>query len=129
MVLQNLLSDVSMDTNCPDSWHCDYVVDGLFPVRTLAAIVGDKWAEHSSIPTIRQRLLPQKVNVFLWRAQRDFLPCYLQLAVRRLNIPSLLCPLCSVECESTYHALLRCDVVAKVWRIVVKWCGVQRLFL
>lgn len=114
VVLQNLLSTVSMKTHQQDSWLCDYVVDGSFSMRRLRAILDDKLAEHSLIPTIRQRLLPQKVNVFLWRARRDFLPCYLQLAMRRLNVPSLLCPLCSVDCQSTKYALLRCTVLAKV---------------
>lgn len=122
-------ASVLLESHIQDTWHCDYVIDGVFPVRTIACTLDDLVSDHSLIETIRQRLLVQKVNLFLWRARRGFLPCYLQLAMRGLNIPSLLCPLCSVECESTDHALLRCMGAEKVWRIVAKWCGVQGLFL
>lgn len=127
--LMQLLSNVSLESHQQDSWHCDFVVDGSFSVRMLARTLDDKWAEHNPIPPVKQRLLPMKVNLFLWRARRDFLPCYLQLAMRGLNISSLLCPLCYADFGSIDHVLLRFTVVTKVWRIVAKWCGVQGLFL
>lgn len=49
--------------------------------------------------------------------------------MRGIDISSLLCPICSDDCESIDHTLLRCKVVRRVWRTVAKWCGVAGLFL
>ncbi|GJY99953.1 RNA-directed DNA polymerase, eukaryota [Tanacetum coccineum] len=52
-------------------------------------------------------VIPNKINVLAWRLCFDKLFMRLNLSLRGLEIPSILCPLCSISVESTSHFFSR----------------------
>lgn len=53
----------------------------------------------------------------------------MQLAIKGVDVQSILYPLCKHSVESVDHALFHCPSVEKVWKAVAMWCEVQPLFL
>lgn len=102
---------------------------GVFSTRSIYHDIDAKWADSYGPPTIWPTLIPSKVNIFIWRAQRFFLLCYLHLAMRGVPLESVACPVCSAHFEDVDHAIFRCLVATPVWDAVASWCGVSNLFL
>lgn len=100
-------------------------MNGVFSVKDVAAKLDMNWASPSLIPTIRVKHIPQKVNIFLWRAHRDLLPCFLNLALRGVNVSFIFCPLCLADTKSSKCALLRCPKAFMVWDSVVNGVALQ----
>lgn len=96
-----LLSTVALDHQRSDPWSSSFAENGIFSVKEVAAQLDSTWAFPSNTLTIRIRYLPQKVNIFLWRARRNLLPTYMNLALRGINVDSIICPLCSIDIKST----------------------------
>lgn len=46
-----------------------------YTVTKLAVTLDEIWVASSDTPTMRCKSLLKKVNIFLWRARRNFLPC------------------------------------------------------
>ncbi|GJX41298.1 zf-CCHC domain-containing protein [Tanacetum coccineum] len=62
-----------------------------------------------------------KVNVFAWRLRLDSLPTRLNLSLRDLEIPSIVCHLCNVAVESTSHLLFSCSLARQVRSKLMCW--------
>lgn len=58
--------------------------------------------------------VPAKVRNFIWRVCSKCLPTRLALLSRHVDVP-LTCPVCNLEPESDYHALIACPKAKKVW--------------
>ncbi|GKD91132.1 RNA-directed DNA polymerase, eukaryota, partial [Tanacetum coccineum] len=63
----------------------------------------DLWL--GDFPTKWVKSILIKINIFAWRVSLDKLPTRLNLSLRGLDIPSIICPLCSIAVESTSHLL------------------------
>lgn len=68
-------------------------------------------------------LAPYKVVAFSWTLLLDRIPTRSNLAIRNLLAPgdSDRFVLCGVEVETSIHIFLHCEVVTKVWRLVMNW--------
>ncbi|GJR71570.1 RNA-directed DNA polymerase, eukaryota [Tanacetum coccineum] len=69
--------------------------------------------------------IPIKINIFAWRVSLDKLPSRLNLSLRGLDIPSILCPLCSIVVESTSHLLFACHLARQLMYKVARWWEVE----
>lgn len=107
--LLNWLLHVSLLHQMADSWTLSLAPNDTFLVKNVAAQLDSSSAAITTIPTIRFKTLPLKVNIFLWHARLNFIPCYLNLATRGINVSSIICPLCCAEIESLEHVLLCCS--------------------
>ena len=58
--------------------------------------------------------IPEKIKIFAWRACVNGLPIVANLQARGIN-REMLCHYCDRELESISHALIRCDIVKRVW--------------
>ena len=58
--------------------------------------------------------LPAKIRIFARRACMNALPTMQNLRLRGVVVEEF-CPLCNHSSESTSHALIHCEFVAKVW--------------
>jgi len=58
--------------------------------------------------------IPNKINVFGWRACHNILPTYERLWQRRI-IENDMCPICKRFPETTIHALWECGAAQDVW--------------
>ena len=69
------------------------------------------------------KILPRKVNIFMWRFFLDKLPHRYNLSSRGLNIQSIVCPICNDHVEHLDHVFFSCDVASNVWRLIHIWSG------
>ena len=60
--------------------------------------------------------LPEKVEIFMWRATRNLLPTAQNLYKKKI-LSSPQCQRCRRTKESIYHALVSCKMSKKVWRL------------
>ncbi|XP_021971591.1 uncharacterized protein LOC110866755 [Helianthus annuus] len=65
--------------------------------------------------------IPKKINCFLWRAVLDRIPTRDALAIRNIQIPSVVCALCSICSESVDHLLISCQYAQLVWTAISLW--------
>ncbi|GKB77668.1 RNA-directed DNA polymerase, eukaryota, reverse transcriptase zinc-binding domain protein, partial [Tanacetum coccineum] len=60
--------------------------------------------------TLWNKLVPKKVNIFVWRALRGRLPVRVELDRRGIDLDSVLCPSCNNLVETCAHCLITCDL-------------------
>ncbi|GJV47128.1 RNA-directed DNA polymerase, eukaryota, reverse transcriptase zinc-binding domain protein [Tanacetum coccineum] len=122
--LNNLLMDigslnVEVDRDCVVS---SLSTDGSYSVSFIRKHI-DNCMIANSLPSTRWcKIIPQKVNIFMWRLLLDRLPHRLNLSSRGLDIDLILCPVCSKHVESNSHAFLSCSAASNIWRLVRGWC-------
>ena len=67
-------------------------------------------------------MVPIKINILAWRVCLDKLPTRLNLSLRGVEIPSIICPLCSIAMESSSHLLFSCQLAQSLMLKVARWC-------
>ena len=110
--LEELVSRVRINQDKKDvlKWWLD--AKGVFSVKGLS-----KWIEErrimgvsSPVRTVWNKLVPRKVNVFVWRASNRRIPVRVELDRKGINLDSLLCPLCANVVESVdFYYLVLCE--------------------
>ncbi len=71
-------------------------------------------------------LVPQKVNLCVWRAVLDRLPSRTNLAARGVEIADVRCPLCLFGEETVDHIMARCSLATSLWQKVLLWWQLAR---
>ncbi|GJW79859.1 RNA-directed DNA polymerase, eukaryota [Tanacetum coccineum] len=84
-------------------------------------IIDDSMLPKTDVPTRWVKSIPIKINIFAWRVSLDKLPTRLNLSLRGLDIPSIICPLCSIVVESTSHLIFSCQLARQLMFKVVHW--------
>ncbi|GJZ02093.1 RNA-directed DNA polymerase, eukaryota [Tanacetum coccineum] len=87
-------------------------------VRTL---LDDFLLPKFDVPTRWINVSPIKVNIFAWRVRLDKLPMRLNLSLKGMEIPSILCPSRNVSMESSSHLFFSCSLARQVWCQVLRW--------
>ncbi|GJV66300.1 RNA-directed DNA polymerase, eukaryota [Tanacetum coccineum] len=72
-------------------------------------------------PTRWAKVVPIKINIFAWKVCLDKLPTRLNLSLRGIDIPSIVCPNCSLAGESCSHLFFSCSMARLLWRKVARW--------
>nr|GEW05759.1 retrotransposon protein, putative, Ty1-copia subclass [Tanacetum cinerariifolium] len=67
------------------------------------------------------KMIPKKVNVFMWRMLLDRLPNRLYLSSRGLDIDSISFMVCNEHVESNDHVFFTCDTAVAIWNLVRSW--------
>ncbi|GJS74583.1 RNA-directed DNA polymerase, eukaryota, reverse transcriptase zinc-binding domain protein [Tanacetum coccineum] len=75
------------------------------------------------------KILPRKVNIFIWRLRLDRLPHRFNLSRCGLDIQAIACPVCSKGVESNDHLFFSCDVALNILRLVRIWLDMNILGL
>ncbi|KAK1427023.1 hypothetical protein QVD17_15705 [Tagetes erecta] len=68
------------------------------------------------------KLVPSKVNIFVWSALINGIQTKEALHHRNI-IPNPICPSCEKN-ESPEHVFLNCERALKVWHAIFKWCNI-----
>ncbi|GJT41299.1 RNA-directed DNA polymerase, eukaryota [Tanacetum coccineum] len=110
------LQNVTLTDNL-DSWLRQIGKDGVYTV-------GDTH-RHIDVPTIWNKNLPRKVNVFIWRLCLDRLPNRFNLSRCSLDIDSIVCPVCNMMLETSSHYFFTCDLASSIWRAIRIWCDIS----
>ncbi|GKA56638.1 putative RNA-directed DNA polymerase [Tanacetum coccineum] len=118
-VLQNMV----VSNNCRDRWRWTIFEDSKFTVKVLSSMVEEKilQIESGARETIWNKLVPKKVNIFVWRALKGRLPVRGELDKRGIDLDSVLCLSCTNAVESCAHSLITCDLAMSVWDKVFSW--------
>ncbi|XP_071694307.1 uncharacterized protein [Rutidosis leptorrhynchoides] len=126
MNLEQLLSAASLVSNLPDKvlWSLD--INGGFHINRLSKEIDDQLLSEfgSQQETIRCKLVPKKVKIFVWRAAKKKLPVRVELDNRGIDLNSIRCPLCDDSLESVDHALIFCKHARDVWERIFKWWNI-----
>ncbi|XP_071727973.1 uncharacterized protein [Rutidosis leptorrhynchoides] len=73
--------------------------------------------------TMRNNLVPKKLEVFVWRARQRRLPTLIELGKRDIDLHSVRCPLCDDDLETVDHSIIFCKHVIGIWDRVFGWWG------
>ncbi|GKC28377.1 RNA-directed DNA polymerase, eukaryota, reverse transcriptase zinc-binding domain protein, partial [Tanacetum coccineum] len=108
-----------------DSWTWILDNDDVFTVHATQVHLDSCFLPSCSSSTRWSKTLPRKVNIFVWRLSLDMLPTRLNLSLRRLDIPSIMCPMCNNAVESVDHVFFGCDLSSNVWCLVRRWTNID----
>ena len=64
------------------------------------------------------------MNILIWRVLLDRIPTRLNLSNKGIDIPSVLCPFCSNDVETSQHIFLACDIAERIWKLIFKWLNI-----
>ncbi|GKD20495.1 RNA-directed DNA polymerase, eukaryota, reverse transcriptase zinc-binding domain protein, partial [Tanacetum coccineum] len=109
----------------PDSWRWNLEDDGIFTVHVTRTHIDACMLPSISPCTSWLKVLPRKVNVFIWRFILDRLPTRLNLSLRGIEIPSIECPICNSGMESIDHIFFDCEVASNIWCMVRVWTDID----
>ncbi|GKC67194.1 RNA-directed DNA polymerase, eukaryota [Tanacetum coccineum] len=124
--LRDMLLEISqVDLNAVDN-HCVWTMakDDNFSVRESRRIIDSKLLPSLVPSTSWDRKLMRKVNIFIWRLALDRLPHRWNLSARGIDIPSISCPSCNGNVESSSHVFFDCDFAKEVWKLVRNWSDI-----
>ncbi|XP_071728076.1 uncharacterized protein [Rutidosis leptorrhynchoides] len=122
--LINMISNVSLDRNNKDKVKWSMASNGAFKVSTLTAAIDDIILDEFTAQqgTIRNKLIPKKLEIFVWRAAKKRLHVRVKLDKRGIDLHIVRCPLCDDGLETVEHALIFCKHAIEVWdRIFKLW--------
>ncbi|GJZ13640.1 RNA-directed DNA polymerase, eukaryota, reverse transcriptase zinc-binding domain protein [Tanacetum coccineum] len=114
--LSQLLSSVVL-SSANDRWTWTLNGHGVFSVKSAREVIDKHVLITSPSPTRWSKVLPIKLNVFLWRMFLDKLPTRANLSNRGLGIPYTLCPNCEAGVETSNHLFFECPVTLDLFRL------------
>ncbi|XP_071687343.1 uncharacterized protein [Rutidosis leptorrhynchoides] len=125
--LISLMNSVVMVPDKIDSWRWTLSGNGIFITKILSDVITTKLlgAGTNCFETMRNDLVPKKVEVFVWRAKRRRLPVLSELNKRGIDLHSVRCPLCDDDIETVDHFLFLCQDVLDIWAKVRNWWGLN----
>nr|GEU85728.1 RNA-directed DNA polymerase, eukaryota [Tanacetum cinerariifolium] len=122
--LSSLLASVLL-APIPDRWVFSLASAGSFRFKDVRNAIDDLTLPSSSDVTRWVKVIPIKVNIFIWRARRDCLPTRSNLIRKGVAIESGLCPLCSSDEETTSHILFRCSLAKVILSRIYRWWNID----
>ncbi|GJS10251.1 RNA-directed DNA polymerase, eukaryota [Tanacetum coccineum] len=124
LLLSNKLTTVTL-ANSNDRWIWLLDSSGEFLVKSVRSYIDDTLLPTVGFPTRWVKVVPIKINVFAWKVCLDKLPTRLNLSLRGIDIPSIICPICSSAGESCSHLLFACNMARLLLRKVARWWDLQ----
>nr|GEW88148.1 RNA-directed DNA polymerase, eukaryota [Tanacetum cinerariifolium] len=118
--LNSLMESVSLSHSC-HRWICDLSGDGEFRVKEVRNFLDNLFLPSYADATRWVKYIPIKINIFVWRARRDFLPTRVNLSRRGILLESSSCPLCLSSEENIHHVLFGCGLAESIFRRICRW--------
>ncbi|GJZ14384.1 RNA-directed DNA polymerase, eukaryota, reverse transcriptase zinc-binding domain protein [Tanacetum coccineum] len=118
-----------MSPTCRDTWKWKLSDDGDFTFKELTTIIQDQIIieRQSNQETIWNRLLPRKINVFVWRAKKGSLLVQVDLDKHGTHLDIMLCPYCDNQIETVDLGLVLCKEAMKLCEKKYIWWGLGML--
>ncbi|GJU80207.1 RNA-directed DNA polymerase, eukaryota [Tanacetum coccineum] len=109
LLLVNKLESVIL-ANLNDRWIWSLESLGEFSVKSARSYIDDTLLPIVGSPTRWVKVVLIKINIFAWKVCLDKLPTTLNLYLCGIDIPSIICPICSSARESGSHLLFGCNM-------------------
>ncbi|GJY04594.1 endoplasmic reticulum oxidoreductin-1-like protein [Tanacetum coccineum] len=122
--LSSFFNSVVLSTS-NDRWYFSLSSSGEFSVKDTRLAIDDLVLPSHSEPTRWVKLIPIKINVFMWRARRGCLPTRYNLVQKGVILESTSCPVCFSDEEDVHHLLFRCSLSQEVLHRVCRWWEVD----
>ncbi|XP_021980328.1 uncharacterized protein LOC110876465 [Helianthus annuus] len=119
----HMVSSVRLNGN-EDMWVWNQRSDGEYSVKEARKWLKGNEPREDSYVYSWCKWIPNKCNIFMWKASLDRLPT--QSALRRQNVQvgDGLCVFCGETEESVDHLFSGCRVACGVWIALAKWCKI-----
>ncbi|XP_071700079.1 uncharacterized protein [Rutidosis leptorrhynchoides] len=126
VLLESLVTEMGSIalTNEADGWKWVLYDEENFSGSGTRLFIDDRLLPAHSFPTKWVKIVPRKINIFLWRVALDRLPTRVNLANRGVDVPNIHCPICSLYLEDVHHTLFGCEVAASLWRMCRIWLDI-----
>ncbi|XP_071699488.1 uncharacterized protein [Rutidosis leptorrhynchoides] len=127
--LQQLLKSVPVCADQSDLWCWNVSSKSIFKTKILSDLINEKLLcsnASTSSGTIRNSLVPKKVEIFVWRVLKGKILILVELDKRGVDLHSVCCPICDNDIESISHSLLSCEKFRNVWLKIFDWWSVPR---
>ncbi|XP_071718215.1 uncharacterized protein [Rutidosis leptorrhynchoides] len=117
------LKSIHFDFNSGEKWKWVLANDGIFTVKKLSFLIDKHILGHPSSPkkTLRDNLIPKKIEIFTWRALKKRIPVRIELDKRGIDLHSVRCPVYDDGLESVDHSLVSCKFASEVWARIYNW--------
>ncbi|GJU47375.1 RNA-directed DNA polymerase, eukaryota, reverse transcriptase zinc-binding domain protein [Tanacetum coccineum] len=114
--LYSITDSCSLNSGVPDGWKWTLSSGKYFMVKYLSHMVDSILLEpyHFEQKFKWNSKVPQKINIFAWRAFNDRLPLLVNLDNRGFDVGSVLCPFCSNAPEDVNHLLTCCPLIVTI---------------
>ncbi|GJR34328.1 RNA-directed DNA polymerase, eukaryota [Tanacetum coccineum] len=118
--LIDLVASVTL-SNSNDRWVWLLDSSGEYSVNLARSYIDDSLLPTVGSPTRWVKVVPIKINIFAWKVCLDNLPMRLNLSLCGIDIPFIICPICSLAGESCSHLLFSCIMAHLLFRKVARW--------
>ncbi|XP_071718450.1 uncharacterized protein [Rutidosis leptorrhynchoides] len=110
-----------------DSWKWALSSNGIFTTKKLQGLIEEKFLTEGrgNRETLRNFLVPKKVEIFIWRVLNKRITVLTELDKRGIDLHSVRCPICDDDIETIEHSLVFCKHAFDVWARVYKWWGLD----
>nr|GFB33523.1 RNA-directed DNA polymerase, eukaryota [Tanacetum cinerariifolium] len=110
-----------------DRWFLSLEGSGEFSVKSTRIPINDSFHPIGDVPTRWVKLVPIKINIFAWKVFLNKLRTRLNLSLRGVESPSIICPICNVAAESSSHLLFTCPLARNLKCKVLRWWEIDEL--
>nr|GEY11893.1 RNA-directed DNA polymerase, eukaryota, reverse transcriptase zinc-binding domain protein [Tanacetum cinerariifolium] len=124
--LLSLIQDVAL-SDFSDSWIWSVDASNGYTVASARTLIDSNILDVAPNATRWNRLIPNKVNVFIWRLMLNKLPTRVNLDRRDIDVGSILCPICIEDVETANHIFLSCNMAKDLWSLFAKWWEIDIL--
>ncbi|XP_071727663.1 uncharacterized protein [Rutidosis leptorrhynchoides] len=123
--LRDTVRNLQLTEGKKDCWSWNLNSKGIYTVKDCSVLVEKVILPRAvnSIESLRNGLVPKKVEVFIWRARLGRIPVRFELDKRGIDLNSVRCPICDGDIETVDHILFSCQVAKDIWAKVLKWWG------
>ncbi|XP_071728522.1 uncharacterized protein [Rutidosis leptorrhynchoides] len=106
-----------------DAWTWTLANNGIFSIKKLTTLIDcATFRSELNLPgTLINKMVPLKIELFIWRARRHRIPVRVELDKREIDLGYIRCPICDDGLEDVDHALFKCKFANEIWLRVFKW--------
>ncbi|GJR42180.1 RNA-directed DNA polymerase, eukaryota, reverse transcriptase zinc-binding domain protein [Tanacetum coccineum] len=119
------LQNIVISNDCRDKWKWTLKEDGSFKVKDLSILIliEEKILHVGNVgqETLWNKLVPNKVNIFVWRALKGRLLVREELDKRGIDLDSVLCACCDSAVETCALSLVLCNLAMSIWEKIFRW--------